>query len=117
MLTGDPLVPEDRLGDDVTYLGWLIAMSGHTFPKTMVMQSPVKDSFFDSEGMQHTLSPQYTSLLKCLICSRALHAFHPERFIPGTIAGVGRCMCGRCSRYRQVLAGVFKPLPAQAFFS
>jgi len=50
MLTGKPLVSEEKATDDKTMLSWLIAMSGaHTMP-TLSRQSDLGAECFDENG-------------------------------------------------------------------
>ena len=51
MLTGKPLVPEEKGEDDGTMLGWLISMSGGVIPPDLALKSKLNADCFDANGM------------------------------------------------------------------
>ena len=51
MLTGKPLVPEEKGEDDGAMLGWLISMSGGVIPPDLAFKSKLNAEYFDANGM------------------------------------------------------------------
>ena len=52
MLTGKPLVPEEKGEDDGALLGWLISMSGGVIPPNLALKSKLNAEYFDANGMR-----------------------------------------------------------------
>jgi len=52
MLTGKPLVPEEKAVDDETMLSWLIAMSGSHIPLDLSLKSDLRAKYFDENGLR-----------------------------------------------------------------
>ena len=50
MLTGEPLVPEEKAADDGIMLSWLIAMSGGRIPLDLSLKSKLRAKYFDENG-------------------------------------------------------------------
>ncbi|KAF8955829.1 kinase-like domain-containing protein [Flammula alnicola] len=66
MLTGKPLVPEEKAADDGVMLGWLIAMSGGRIPPEVALKSKKAEYFnelgtFKLEIPMETLQSQISS--------------------------------------------------------
>ena len=62
MLTGRPLVPEDKVADDGVMLSWLIAMSGSLITPELSLKSNLREDYFDENGM-HILCAFSRSLI------------------------------------------------------
>ena len=55
LLTGKPLVPEEKAIDDGVLLGWLIAMSGGNIAPEFALESKLRAEYFDEKGIHNSL--------------------------------------------------------------
>ena len=50
LLTGNPLIPAEKLEDDGKLIGWLMSMSGDRYEKETVLEAKLGREFFDENG-------------------------------------------------------------------
>ena len=50
LLTGKPLVPEEKGEDDGAMLGWLMSMSGGVIPPDLALKTKLNAEYFDANG-------------------------------------------------------------------
>jgi len=87
MLTGKPLVPEDKAADDGVMLGWLIAMSGGRITSDMALKSKLRTEYFDENALFKLGIPEET--LENQISSSGVV---PADDIPGIVKFIQTCL-------------------------
>ena len=62
LLTGKPLVPEEKGEEDGAMLGWLMSMSGGIVPRDLALKSKLNAEYFDANSMRiYTRFPVFHS--------------------------------------------------------